>query len=524
MLTLTDRNRRTRNGRRALATLAAGLTLALTLSACGGSSNTGASSASTGSASLSGPPHGTLTVGLTSFMNTLDPLPYGAKSFYLFNALYDTPITLNGSTPEPGIVQSWQLASDDLSLTLHIRPGVTYSDGTPFDASALVWNINWEKQPAQASHAMGLWQEVTATAEGTDTVKLAFDKPMPAIFAMLAGAPMVKPDAPTSGIGTGPFKVASFTPGASLDVVANPHYWRTGYPRVAAINFKNYLSTSTSALALRSGTIDVLLTPDPKQLSTLKAAGDKFLTGPPSHDGYLPSSLTSLLVNTSTPPLNNPLVRQALSLAFDREQYVQTSLSSSGTPAESVVSPTSKAYEASPGTASFNLQKAKSLLAQAGVHSLHITVDDVSVLPQSTFLPVYQQDLAKIGVTLTINQVDVATWATIVGPGKFPQLVTQLNSFPDADPAISFGNLDLGGSSEHFSSPTYTAMLNAAAHETDPAKRLDDYRAIGAYLSQQMFIIPLATGGGVEAAYAPNVHNVRSAFAGTPDFGTLSLG
>lgn len=504
--------------RRAAVAVAA-LSVAL-LSACSSSG-----SGSSGSAAASGAPSGTLKVGLSAAMNTLSPLPFGAKNFYIFQLLYDTAITMKGTTPQPGLVKSWSTAANGLSMTLHLRPGVTYSDGTPFNAAALVWNINWEKQPAQGAHAKALWQDVTAKATGPDTVTLTFTQKMPAILAMLAGAPIVKPNAAASGIGTGPFKVSSFQPGTSLTVVRNPHYWVPGAPHLAKIVFTNYSDTSTAALALRSGTIDMLLQPAATQLSSLKQAGDHFLQAPPSYDGYTPSYLYSLLVNTSKPPLNNPKVRQALSLAFDRSQFVTTALAGQGASAESVLSSSSGAYQASPSTASFDLARAKSLLQAAGVSHLTLQVDSVNILPQTTFMPVYQQDLAKIGVTLKINQIDPATWATVAPTGNFPGLLTQVNAFPDYSPAINFGNHDLSPvkNSQHFSSAQYTSLIQAAGQAENTAKQQAAYEAVAAYLQQQMIIIPLADGHATTAAYSSKVKNVHGEFFGGPDMSAVTI-
>jgi len=512
----SDRRRRPRWWR-ALAVM--GLAAPLAAAAC-------SSSGSTGSAVTVGKPGGTLQAGTTFALTTLDPLPFGAKNAYLYNMLYDTPIVMQDQKPAPALISSWSLNSADTSATLHLRPGVTYSDGTPFNSSALVWNINWEKQPANAAHALSLWQQVTATATGPETVQLRMARPMPAILGMLAGAPIVKPGAPASGIGTGPFKVSKFVPGQSLTVVRNPHYWQPGQPKLDSIVVTGYSDNATAALALQSGTIQLLIAPPADQVASLKSAGDKALSAPPTYDGYVPSLLLSLLVNTSTPPLNNVKVRQALSLAFDRAQFVSTALSGLGRPADSVFSPASPAYQPSPGTDSYDLAQAKSLLQQAGVTNLSLSVDTVSILPQTTFMPVFQQDLAKIGVHLTINTIDPVTWATIVGPGRFPDLITQENGFVDSDPAINFGNRDLepAGNSEHFSSPQYTALVQAAVRATNPATRQADYEKVGAYLQQQDIIIPLAIGGTPSAMYAQSVGGVQVGFAGIPQYGLITVG
>lgn len=507
-------------GQRALIT-AACTALALTVAACSGSSGTQGAQQGTqqGTTSPSGPT-GTLNVGISAAMNLLAPLPYGNGNYELYSVLYSTLVTLNGTSPVPALAKSWQLAADKKSLTLTLLPGLKFSDGTPIDASAIVWNVNWEKEPAPGSHALTAWKQVTASAVNTTTVKLTFSQPIPAIYAMLAGAPIVKPNAVNSGVASGAFKVTKFVAGTQLTMAANPNYFGPA-PHVATIVFTNYTETSTAALALRSGTIDLLVMPASTQLDSLKSAGDQFLYAPASQDGYFPSVAFSLLVNSSQAPLNDPRVRQALSLAFDRSGFISTALSGMGDAAQSPFTQSSPAYRASPATASFDLNKAKALLQQAGAGHLTVKMDTVSILPQAVFMPIYQQDLAKIGVTLKINQIDPTTWATAINTGGY-QMITQEGAFPDGDPAINFGNNEFGPS-QHFSSPRFTTLLDTPASEADASQRSADYVALGQYLQQQMFYIPLVNARLVSAAYSPKVTGVQPLSYSFVDYAHLSV-
>jgi peptide/nickel transport system substrate-binding protein len=483
----------------------------LSLAGCSGSSSSAPSSRSDASG-------GTLRVGLSSAFASLDPMPISVTDYYLWGLLYDTPITFKGATPQPGLIQSWSMAANARSVTLKLRPGVTYSDGAPFNASALVWNIRWQQQPATASHALALWQQVTATAVNATEVRLSFPHPIPAIYAMLAEMPIVKPGAPNSGVGTGPFEVTSFVPGSSLTVRRNPHYWASGLPRLNMITLTNYSTPPSAAIALKSGTIDMYVSVDASQVSSLQSAGDKILN-PPGSGFY------QVIINTSTPPLNNPLVRQALSLAFDRAEFVQTSLFGLAQPLYSIFAPASPAYDRALNTGSYDLAKAKALLQQAGVKHLTLSIGSPAILPTNEFLPVYQQDLAQIGVTLKINEIDIATWAQESATGGFPQLLIDADAAGDYDPGILLGNPTLTsvGNVLHFSSPQYTAMVQAALTETNAAKRSADYAAIARYVQQQAFVFPLASLPLI-TAYAPSVSNVEPGYNDTPIWSQVSMG
>lgn len=413
-------------------------------------------SASAGAARSHASSGGTLKVAVSGAMTSLSPWPFGQNQYYLVPALYDTLVVPKGKGAQvaPALATSWTLSSNDKVMTLHLRHGVHFSDGSSFGASAVIWNIHWVQKAATGAQTGLLWQHVSAKALGRYTLRLSANQPLPQFYAMLEFLPIAKPGAEKHGIGTGPFEVQSFTPGTSIKLVRNPHYWGPR-PKLDGITFTNYPSQASAALALRSGTVDLLEGPQFSELASLKGAGDKVATPPPS-------VVWTIEVNTKHAPLNNVKVRQALSLAFNRKAFAKTVFFGYGKATADLFPPGSPAYSKSLARPSFNLQKAKKLLVEAGYKHLKLSIDAVSFDPQTSFLPVYQQDLAKIGVTLTIKTIDPATLQEIAPTGKFPQLLTNGMGNPSPNPAIVLQNLQLRpfGNVEHFSSKTYAKMVS----------------------------------------------------------------
>ncbi len=465
---------------------------------------------------------GVIKLGVASAFNTLDPMPFGAKNYWTYGSIYDTALTMKGSTPVPGLVQSWKVAKNDRWAVLFLRKGVKYSDGTPFNAKALVWNINWQKQPATGAHGYQLWQQVTAKVKSTYTVKLTFKYQTPEIFSMLAQAPVIKPlssFASTTGpwVGTGPFKVTNFTPGTSLTAVPNPHYWQKGEPKASGFQITNYANPATAELALKAGTINI---DSPMNIysdvSDLRSAGDKVLL--PKAKG-----LSEIEVKTTTPPLNNPNVREALSLAFDRVAFAKMQ-AGINKPLYSAIPPGVAEYDKKLDTGSYSLSKAKALLAKAHVSHLTLTIDSANVLPTNEFLPVYQQALASIGVTLNINTITAATWSQEAATGSFKDLLSQGVAGSDYDPAQFFGtpaNTPYGNT-ESFSSKKYRLLMNTANRAKTPSIQAADYAKVVKFIQQQNFLIPLSTFTWV-TAYAPSVSNVTPGFANSPIWGQVSV-
>ena len=505
-----------------VAAAASAAVLAIGSSACASTAKSRTSTTQNSRTTAAAASAGVLKLGVASAFNTLNPMSFGAKNFFLYGLTYDTALTMNGTTPQPGLIQSWKVAKNDHWVVLFLRKGVTYSDGSPFNAKALVWNINWEKQPTTGAHGLQLWQEVTAKVRSAYTVKLTFKHALPEIFAMLAQAPIIKPLSSytsTTGpfIGTGPFKVASFTPGTSLTAVRNPHYWQKGEPKLNEVQITNYANPATAVLALKAGTVNMISPLNVfSAVSDLKSSGIKILNP-------TPLGLLGIEVKTNVPPLNNVDVRQALSLAFDRTAFAGTQFNLEK-PLYTVLPPGVAGYDKSLDTGSFDLKKAKALLAKAHVSNLTLTIDSPSILATNEFLPVYQQDLAKIGVTLKINTIDPATWAQEASTGSFKELLAQGSAGGDYDAAQFFGSPYLTGygNTEAFNSTQYRLLLNTAARAHTPSYQAAAYGKVQQFLQQQAFIIPLSTFSWI-TAYAPSVSNVHLGFADLPIWGQISV-
>jgi peptide/nickel transport system substrate-binding protein len=460
---------------------------------------------------------GTLNVSVTATFSTLSPLPYSSGD-ELWGLLYSTPLDLSRTTPEPALAASWTMASNNRSLTLKLRPDLKFSDGTPLNAAAIVWNINWEKEAANGAHTAAVYQYVTAKAVNETTVRLRFTRAVPAIYAALAETPIVKPNAPTSGVASGPFEVSSYVPGTSLTVSANPHYYEPGAPHVEKVVMTDYQVPTTAELALKDGTIQFDSEVQGSIVPSLRSNGDIIFNAPSK-------SFFALLLNTKTAALHSEKVREALSLAFNRAEFVQTALQGYGLPLYSIFAPAAAPYYSKAAdSGSYDLAEAKALLKSAGVTSLTLSVDTPSIFPQATFLPVYQQALASIGVTLKIDQLDLASWEQLVTEGGFPDLVAEVYGDPDYDPQLFLGNntFEPSGNVEGFSSPKYTKLINAAAHEVDTAKRIADYQALAAYVKQESFVIPLATEHTF-GAYTPSVTDVEPGYGGFPVWQTIRV-
>lgn len=433
-------------------------------------------------------PRGDLAVGYVGTVDGLGPFPQGATTNVFRLAVFDPLISIDqAGNPVAALAESWDFAADGLSLTLHLRDGVTFHDGTPFDADVAVQNIEMFGDPATGVQGAQVWAITTASATDSSTVELTFERPAPEIFAIMNTALVTKPGALDSGIGTGAFVVDEFNVREGLRLSANPDYWDEGKPGVATLELREFSDPAAAALAAQAGDLDVLLNVQPNQVVDLENAGmtiDKASRGV----GF------DILVNVGNVP--DARVRRALSLAFDRERFVDTIMMGFGTPMSNMFPPSSPLWaNQTADVTPFDLDAAKALLDEAGVTDLEIAIMSPPVLPLDQFLPIYQQDLASIGIDLTIEPVDPATWGGAVSqPGAIPDTATHAYAFADLDPALIFSAhpFRVGSNASAFVDPEYERLVTEASATVDIDERYDAFRAVADYVTEQAFMFPVA--------------------------------
>ena len=218
-------------------------------------------------------------------------------------------------TLRPGLATSWEASDDGLTWTFPLREGVAYHDGTPFSAEAAVQVLTraW-KQPGVLSKA-----PLTGISAGDGAVVITLERPFAALPALLAHATTIIPspssfDAegnPVALIGTGPFKVATFTPPQSIDLVRNDAYWGDA-PKIEAASYLAAGRAETRALLAESGDADIVFTLDPSGYARLGDVETVRTVAVP-----IPR-VVALKVNAGHPFFSDARARQALSLAVNR--------------------------------------------------------------------------------------------------------------------------------------------------------------------------------------------------------------
>jgi peptide/nickel transport system substrate-binding protein len=437
---------------------------------------------------------GTLKQGYFLDIVNLDP-QYKVGNDATWIGIYDRLTAYDSQLkPQPMLAESWD-TSDFKAIKLNLRKGVMFHSGREMTSDDVKYTLVRTASPKVAAAQYAGMAQWFGTIDTPDkyTVILHSDLPRPTVFDLLEfiqvgdKESLEGPNAKTTAIGTGPFKLAEWVPGDHATLTKNPNYWQSGKPYLDSIQIPVFRDQVAMITALEAGQIDVARPPALTDLVRLKKDAKYQVSINPQTGTY---NVTGL--NLTKPPFDNKMLRQAMNYAIDRKRYADTI---AGGLVQSNPLPwpaTSPGYEASKLNAyAFDLDKAKSLLQQSGVGNLEF---DYVVVPGSEadgFGQVYQADLAKIGLKMNLKDMDSATWVDQVNNRKWFGVyfagVTYVHLSPST--ALTNGkafNPQLNNSG--YTNDKYVQLITQAATEPDAAKQKALYSQMNDLLLDESFV------------------------------------
>lgn len=311
----------------------------------------------------------------------------------------------------PGLATEWSSSKDGKTWTFKLRKGVKFHDGEEFNAAAAKASIERVKRLKKGSSF--IWDDVEAI-EAPDPATLVIKTKAPVPIDLIASAQyaayMVSPKALQAGTewfnqgndgGTGPYKVKKWTRGQEVALERFDGYWGGWKPgQVSAVQLKVVQEAATQAQLIRSGEADFITLPSADLVKALaKDPGVAILRGPSWKN-------TQFLINTKKSPTDNVDFRRALTFAWDYGTVVDKILEGGGTVAKGVIPSTMWGYDAKLKTPSFDLNKARELIAKSGVPAdkRKITVTYISTSEEyKNQLLLFKANLEKIGVELELK-------------------------------------------------------------------------------------------------------------------------
>lgn len=318
-------------------------------------------------------PQGTLTIGLTTDIAAVEgPYSPERQAANASATLYDTLVFPEADgTYSPALAESWEVSDDGLAYTFNLRQDVTFHNGEPFTADSVVYSWQTYSKP-EVTYA-NEWNFVQNVEKVDDyTVKLTTEKPNALLISRVSGWTMIPPKAHAemgleafaqSPIGTGPFVFKEWIKGDHLTVVANPNYWRKGYPKVAEIVFRFMPESATRVAAIQAGEIDIAPRLTADEADTISS--DEALTVV----NYPVDRVYYVAFNNITTGLDTPIldlkVRQAIAHAIDVPTIIDSIFSGAASPAIGLVTVNNLGYLAADPVA-YDVEQAKTLLTEAG--------------------------------------------------------------------------------------------------------------------------------------------------------------
>jgi len=424
-------------------------------------------------------------------------------SGFVMSAVYDSLVRYKPGTVDvaPGLAESWDISSDGLTYTFHLRHGVTFSDGTAFDAHTYVKSLDrlFDKtDPAYIYNTgpvesyIGFTYDPVASYKALDdyTVQFTLKHPFAPFLTSLAMVwnGVVSPEAAleygkdfrNNPVGTGPFVFKEWVHNDHITLDANPNYWG-GKPKVDRVIFKVIPDAQTALLQMKQGQVQILADVSSQVIPAIKADANLKLVTQPG------LTVNGIAFPTDTKPFDDPRVRQALNYAIDRAAIDKSLYNDLAVPMTSPLPKAQWGYTPDLQPYTYDPGKAKQLLADAGYPNgfkaeLLAYNSARGYNPAGAQMAVaIQSYLKKIGVDVSIQQMEFGSFLSKVRSGDYHGMAMTGWSGDNGDPdnflyeLFDSETIPVGDTS-HYKNARVDSLLSQAQKETDHAKRVALYQ------------------------------------------------
>ena len=487
--------------------------LVMAATACGGGGGGGGTAGPSGQVKEGG----FLKLAAFDFIDAMNPyVGQNDDAYAAWQYIYPYLVQFETETLDygPDFATSWDSSKDGLTWTFHTVPNVKWSDGEPLTAEdvAFTYNMDIEFQDGPTAGSAGsIASLIKVEAPDANTAVFRYSRPVPMVLANVQQNSILPehvwaefatgdgkaiktfPNLPSEGkpvVSGGPFMITEFKPDELAIFEKNLNYYGTP-AHIDGFGLQFFSNEDAEITALKTGEIDAIESVPVTSVQTLKDAGMEVYTGPAlTERDFIINSNPKKTVNRE---LLNPLVKEALEYATDRETIVQTAWLGYATPATTVVPPaTGKWHDASIQALPFDLDKANELLDQAGyaMGSDGIRIGEDGPMAYDVLFPgsergagdrafqIIQGDFLKIGVKLTQRPMGGGAVFTEMTKDDYTTFdMAMWNWTPPIDPDFILSVMTCGQfgswSDSGYCNPEYDELYKAQGAEMDPQKRLE---------------------------------------------------
>lgn len=400
-------------------------------------------------------------------------------------------VTDKEGNPQPQLATSWEVSEDGLEYTLHLREGVVFHDGTPMTAEAVKWNLDRVLDPNVKVPNRAPFTAIESVEVVDDTtIKLHLSHPFAPLISALSldNAAILSPESinvegnsyenVVRPVGTGPYVFKERVKGERIVVTRNENYWGEK-PYYDEVVFRVVPEAATRESLLLAGQVDLIILPPISDIPALQQNSDvKVLMAPSDRTIFI-------AINNTHEPLNDVRVRQALNYAVNKQEIIDSVLFGAATAMDAPMANNLFGY-CPQQPYEYNPEKAKALLAEAGVQNLQLRF----IAPTGRYVQDFQAAqaisgfLSEVGINAPVSTMDWPSYVAeiLTPPDKNTVDLHFLGwapSFLDAAQQMvqfhSSQHPPNGLATTFYSNPKVDELIDAADREVDPEKRKDLY-------------------------------------------------
>ncbi len=328
----------------------------------------------------------------------------------------------------PALAESFEANAAATEFVFKLRHGISFPDGTPFDAKVVKFSFDRGGNPANNLKRQSIYVMIDHTDVIDDfTVKVTLKYPFGAFPNNLAhpGAMIVNPTLVTkfgkeftrNATGTGPYELVSW--GAdTLKLKKNAHYRMAGLPKIDSITYRSVSENGTRLAMLQAGEAQFITPVPPEMIKLVEKNPDIVVFNQPS--------LLSLFstMNSQKKPFSDLRVRQALNLAVDKKAYAKVIWSGYADELDSPMAPGLQYYSKQKPWP-YDVAKAKALLAEAGYpNGFEVTITSGTSTLSKRSMEFLQQQLALVGVKVTVESLEAGVLTSKLYTNPAPETAT----------------------------------------------------------------------------------------------------
>ncbi len=448
------------------------------------------------------------------------------------------------------------LGKDGRSVTWRLKQGVSWHDGSPFNADDCIFNWQYAADPATAATTIGSYQDIKVVKLDDHKIRVEFARPMPFwadafvgtqgmiipkhIFEAYKGAKSRDAPANLAPVGTGPYIFASFTPGDLVQGKLNPNYHISNRPYFDAIDMKGGGEAVSAARAvLQTGEYDFgwNMQVEDEILNRLEAGGEGHVVITPAGgiehiqlnntDPWNTIDGESSSIRSRHPFLTDPAVRNALNLLVDRLSVHKFIYGRTGFDTANFINAPDR-FVSQDTHYEFNVEEANKLLDEGGWKlgadgirekdgvKLHAVYQTSINAPRQKTQELVKQACQKAGISIEIKSTVASVYfsSDVSNPDTLRHFSTDLQMYTTTmqqpDPSVfmrqflsseiaSKANKYQGRNVVRWQSPEYDRLFAQSELEIDPVKRAAMFMALNDMLIKDVVVIPVVTRPGVSA-------------------------